>query len=292
MSPLKLGPPDHGARGDGRGGVGERELEQEEGEERHAGRPVGRGHPVQEEELVADEAVALAELEGEADRPVQDTAEAGVEHALEQDVHRLARTGEARLERHEPRLHEEHEEGGDEHPHGVDGADEVVRPVGDRSNRAGAGRRVDEEGEALHHPEDRPDAEHLAADDDGDQTARLRCRNLPSLFRMPGTVREPNFVSVQCVFPVRELPAGRRRDPNRRFHPLVAGSWYFTMAPFVEVVGSVATYTAPFTMAADDSTVVSADLQSGAQVDAPQPAALNAASAPNKRVPASPPCAT
>ena len=58
--------------------------------------PYAGGHAVQEEVLVADEAVAGAELEREADRPVEEPAQARVEHALHQDVDGLPGSGEAR----------------------------------------------------------------------------------------------------------------------------------------------------------------------------------------------------
>ena len=60
------------------------------------GRAVRRRHAVQEEVLVPDEAVAGPELERETDRPVQEAAQARVEHALHQDVDRLPGSGEAR----------------------------------------------------------------------------------------------------------------------------------------------------------------------------------------------------
>jgi len=52
------------------------------------------------------QAVAVPELEREAERPVQDPAQTRVEDALQQHVDRLARPGEAGLESHEPGLHE------------------------------------------------------------------------------------------------------------------------------------------------------------------------------------------
>ena len=73
-----------------------------------------------------DELVAGAEHEGEAPRPEQEPAEARVGDALEQDVRRLPDAGEARFQHHEPGLHEEHEERGDEHPHRVQRVDDVV----------------------------------------------------------------------------------------------------------------------------------------------------------------------
>ena len=141
---LEPGATDHGARRDGRRGVGEGELEQEEREERDLGGPVGRRHAVQEEVLVADQAVAVAELEGEAERPVEDPAQAGVEHALHQHVHGLPGPGEPGLKPHEPGLHEEDQEGGDQHPDRVDRAHEIVGRVGGICKVGALGRGVED----------------------------------------------------------------------------------------------------------------------------------------------------
>ena len=121
---------DHRARRDGRAGVGERVLEQEEREERDSrvertAEVVGGRCAVQEEERVADEAVPRPEHEREPERPEEDGAETGVDDALEQDVHHLAGAGKPGLEHHEPGLHEEHEEGRDERPCGVQTVDRV-----------------------------------------------------------------------------------------------------------------------------------------------------------------------
>ena len=105
---------------------------------------------MQEEVLVPDEAVALAELEREPDRPVQEPAEARVEDALHHDVDGFSGPGEAGLEGHEARLHEEHEECGHEHPDRVDRRHEVVRLVGDLLQRCRPGRVVEQGAEQLH----------------------------------------------------------------------------------------------------------------------------------------------
>ena len=72
---------------------------------------------------MADEAVADAEHEREAERPEEQRAQARVDDALLQDVDDLAGAGEAGLEHHEAGLHEEHEERGDEHPRRVGAVD-------------------------------------------------------------------------------------------------------------------------------------------------------------------------
>ena len=63
----EAGAPDHGAGGNGGAGVRERELEDPEGKEGDARCLIGCGCPLQEEPVVTDEAVAMAEHEGEAD---------------------------------------------------------------------------------------------------------------------------------------------------------------------------------------------------------------------------------
>jgi hypothetical protein len=116
-----------------------------------------------------DEPVACAELEREADGPVQDAAQARVEDALHQDVHRLPRTGEPRFQGHEPGLHEEDQEGGDQHPDGVDRAHDVVGLVDHLGQRGRPRRRIQEPREALDDAEEGGDPEHLAAEDRQDK---------------------------------------------------------------------------------------------------------------------------
>ena len=133
-------------------------------------RPVGFRCAVQEEELVADEAVPRAEHEREAPGPEQNAAEAGVDDPLEEDVHRLARPGEPGLEEHEPRLHEEHEERRDERPHRVDRVD--VR----RRRRCGVIR----EGLVPEVVRDSPDDQHEEREPQR-LAAEERVENTPSL---------------------------------------------------------------------------------------------------------------
>ena len=77
---------------------------------------VGVGKALQEEAVVADEAVAVLEHEGKAPRPEGDAADAGVDDAFDEDVDRLARAREARFEHDEADLHAEHEERRDQRP--------------------------------------------------------------------------------------------------------------------------------------------------------------------------------
>ena len=92
---------DHGARRDGGGRVSEGELEHPERQQRHARRAVGRGQALQAEARRADPRRARLEHEGEAPEPERDPADAGVGDPLDEDVDRLARAREPRLEHHE-----------------------------------------------------------------------------------------------------------------------------------------------------------------------------------------------
>ena len=220
MSPLKLVRPTSGARRDRRCRVGERELEEEEGEERHRRRLVGRrGVPCRKKYSCPMKPLPDAELEREADRPVQEAAHARVEHARQQHVDRLSRAGEPGLEGHEAGLHEEDEERGDEHPHRVDRADEVVRLNGHLVHRRGARGGLEEEREALHHGQERHDPEHLPAQDHHELLADVR-------------VFEPSQ---------RELPHSREtRQPMCR--PMCARRYESSTSSFT---GSVTVVTAP-----------------------------------------------
>ena len=119
----EAGAADHGAGGDGAARIREGVLEEPVSKERDARTLVGVRSPLQEEPVVTDEAIAMAEHEGEAPCIEEEPAEARVDDAFENHVDRLTRTGEARLEKHEAGLHEEHEERRDDGPHRVDRVD-------------------------------------------------------------------------------------------------------------------------------------------------------------------------
>src|SRR5690349_24261830 len=57
----KAGTADHGARRDRRAGVGKGELKDPEGQERDPGTLIGRGNVFEEEPVVADQPVSMAE---------------------------------------------------------------------------------------------------------------------------------------------------------------------------------------------------------------------------------------
>src|ERR1700680_2273679 len=63
----ETGSSDHRARSDGRAGIGESELEDPNGQERHASSFIGCRGVLEEEPVVADEAVAVGEHKREAD---------------------------------------------------------------------------------------------------------------------------------------------------------------------------------------------------------------------------------
>ena len=114
---------------------------------------------------MADPAVADAEHEREAERPEQQGAQARVDDALLQDVDDLAGAGEAGLEHHEAGLHEEHQEGRDEHPRGVRPAhDGVDRHVCSGCQRVHGGPQ-----DQISRPEDdscgQDDARHLSTEE-------------------------------------------------------------------------------------------------------------------------------
>ena len=123
----KTGAADHRARGDRGAGVGEGELEEPERQERNAGGFIGCRSALQEEPVIADEAIAVAEHEREAEGVEENAAQAGVHHAFHQHVDGFTRAAEAGFQHGEADLHAEHEKCGDQRPHRVDGIDDVCR---------------------------------------------------------------------------------------------------------------------------------------------------------------------
>src|SRR5215467_11002455 len=78
--------PDHRARGDGRAGIGKSKLEQPKGQERHARRLIGNGCTLQEEPVVTNKAVAVAEHEGKSEGEEEQAAKARIDDAFHQHV--------------------------------------------------------------------------------------------------------------------------------------------------------------------------------------------------------------
>src|ERR1700692_2198491 len=115
----EAGPSDHRTGGDGRAGIGEGELENPNGEERDAGGFISGRGVLQEEPVVADEAVSVCEHKREADGIEENSTKASIHDAFDEDVHRFAGTAEAGFEHGEADLHAEDEERGDECPRGV-----------------------------------------------------------------------------------------------------------------------------------------------------------------------------
>ena len=89
---------------------------------------IGRGSVLQEEPVVSNEAVAVAEHECEAEGIEQNAAKAGIDDAFHQHVDGLTGAAEARFQHGEADLHAEHEESGDQGPGSVHRVDHV-RPL-------------------------------------------------------------------------------------------------------------------------------------------------------------------
>ncbi len=70
----ETGAPDHCARGNGGAGIGESKLEDPDGQEHNACGIIGFWCALQEEPVVANESVAVAEHESKADSVEQDAA--------------------------------------------------------------------------------------------------------------------------------------------------------------------------------------------------------------------------
>ena len=145
--------------------------------------------------------VAVFEHEGEADRPEQDAADAGVGDAFDEDVHRLALAGEAGFEHDEADLHAEDEERGDQRPGGVDRVDRRHRVGGCIS--AGGVRRLRQE----------PRNEHQHRG----QADRLPSINSPTLRRTTGLrrfVRNLPYALVSTVS-IASSPYNAEARPRR-----------------------------------------------------------------------------
>ena len=129
----EAGAADHGAGGDGRAGIGKRELEDPNGQERDARSFICCRRVLQEEPVVADKSVAMAEHECETDGIEENAAQAGIHDAFHEHVDGLAGTAEARFEHGETDLHAEHQERRDQRPcrihriHDVAGSSEALR---------------------------------------------------------------------------------------------------------------------------------------------------------------------
>jgi hypothetical protein len=150
--------------------IGEGELKEPEGEHRDAGRPVRVRRALQEEVLAPDEAVTGAKHEGEAEGPEERAAKAGIDDSLEEDVDRLASAGKACFEEQKPCLHEEHQEGGDQRPHGVERVDTLRMPTGVVGRPRGVPQGVTEDpdpGKQQSHPE------QLASGDRGEEATTV-----------------------------------------------------------------------------------------------------------------------
>lgn len=80
--------------------------------------------------VIPDEAVAMAEHEGEAEGIERQTAKAGIDDGLHQHVHRLAGAAKAGLQHGEADLHAEDKDGRHQSPDGIDGVNNNYCPSG------------------------------------------------------------------------------------------------------------------------------------------------------------------
>ena len=96
-------------------------------------RLIGRGRIREEEPVVANEPVAMAEHESESESEEQEPTEARVYDALHEYIDRLAGTAKAGLDHGKPDLHTEYQECRDQSPHRV----QRVHDVGDLEIRFG-----------------------------------------------------------------------------------------------------------------------------------------------------------
>jgi hypothetical protein len=129
----QLRPLGHRAPDDRERDAGEDDLEQVAGRARDLGEELERLLPDRdhrldrgEEARRADEAVAVAERDPEADGPVDDRRDAEDQHVLAGDVAGVLHPRQARLEEGEAGLHEHDEDGGDDHPDGARRDQQVV----------------------------------------------------------------------------------------------------------------------------------------------------------------------
>ena len=152
---------DHRAGGDRRAGIGECELENPDGQERDTRRFIRFRRVLQEEPVIADKPVAVAEHEREADGVKQEAAKTRVDHALDEHVHRLARAAEPGFQHREADLHAEHQERRHKSPGGV----HRIHHVGGFNHRRVVSEHVREAhvGHQAHDREHRQDADHLSS---------------------------------------------------------------------------------------------------------------------------------
>ena len=175
----KTGAADHCAGGDGGAGIGEGELEDPDGKERDAGGLIGFGSALQEEPVIADEAVAVAEHEGEANGVEENAAETRIDDALHQHVDGFARSAETRFQHGEADLHAEDEERGDQCPCGVDWVDDVG---GFHRSIGRVHLRKEHAGDSGHNQQGQTDSRQFAHQDGG---------TVPLPLRLPETLSKP-----------------------------------------------------------------------------------------------------
>ncbi len=175
----KTGAADHCAGGDGGAGIGECELEDPDSKECHAGGLIRFGRALEEEPVIADEAVAMAEHEGEANGIEENAAETRIYDALHQHVDGFTRAAETRLQHGEADLHTEDEERRDQCPCGVDGVDDVC---GFHRSIGRVHLRKEHAGDSSHNQQGQTYSRQFAHQDGG---------TVPLPVRLPETLSKP-----------------------------------------------------------------------------------------------------
>src|SRR6185295_12104000 len=105
---------------------GKGKLKEPERQKSHPGTFISGRSATQEEPVVANEPVAMAEHEGKAESVEKDPAQASVHDTLHQDVHGFSRSTKAGLQHGKPDLHAEDQERRNQSPDGVERVDNVV----------------------------------------------------------------------------------------------------------------------------------------------------------------------
>ena len=88
--------------------------------------PLGGGRILEEEPVVPDQPIAMAEHECEAERVEEDPAKTCIDNALHQDINRLTRAAEARFQHGKSNLHAKYEKRRNQGPNRVDRVDNVI----------------------------------------------------------------------------------------------------------------------------------------------------------------------
>src|SRR6185369_11952305 len=117
---------DHRTRGNGGAGISKRELEKPESEKCNASRLVSCRNTTQEEPVIADESITVAEHECEADCIKKQPTKTGINYAFHQHVYGFSGSAETGLKHRETNLHGKHQEGCKQYPKCIERIDDVI----------------------------------------------------------------------------------------------------------------------------------------------------------------------